>query len=84
MVKIVFYQKYGQNVENEVVRRGSGGGAGQGWTLSTLLGKAVWCTGLCIKPPYITLFLGAIVLQVPTFEAIFWSTTPSDAGDCMC
>lgn len=43
-----------------------------------------WHASLCIKPPYITLFLGENVLQVPTFEAIFWSTTPSYTGECMC
>lgn len=43
-----------------------------------------WRTGLCIKPPYITLFLGENVLQVPTFATIFWSTTPSYTGDRMC
>lgn len=33
--------------------------------------KQLWCAGLCIRPPYITLFLGENVLPVPTFETIF-------------
>lgn len=36
------------------------------------------------NPPYITLFLGEIVFRVPAFQTIFWSTTPSDAGDRVC
>lgn len=84
--KTVFVQKHGQNVENE---GGVGGGsqAREPGEAGLPVLYRVRLRGVLARvsnPPYITLFLEETVFHVPTFETIFWSTTPSDAGDCVC
>lgn len=73
-----------QNMENQLVAGGKVGETGMDGLQMLYRVNPPSCAGLRIKPPYITLFLGENVLQVPTFETISWSTTPSYTGDRMC
>lgn len=61
--KIVFYQKHGQNVENEV--EGGGRVREPGKALS---GKTAWCTGLCIKPTIYNLVSGRDCFPCSSFR----------------
>lgn len=82
--KLLFVQNHGQNLENEVE------GGSQAWEPGKAGLEVLYrvrqhsVLARLSNPPYITLFLEETVFHVPTFETIFWSTTPSDAGDCVC
>jgi hypothetical protein len=82
--KLLFVQNHGQNLENEVE------GGSQAWEPGEAGLEVLYrvrqhsVLARLSNPPYITLFLEETVFHVPTFETIFWSTTPSDAGDCVC
>lgn len=84
MVRIAFYQKHWQDVESDLgvgVRRV---GDGRAWAPDALSGKP---TLVCWPPCQTTIYnlvSGRNVLQGPTFETIFWSTTPSYAGETAC
>lgn len=78
------FQKHGQNVENEAEGRTQAGEPGEAGLQVLYRVRQLGVLACVSNPPYITLFLGEIVFHVPAFETIFWSTTPSDAGDRVC
>lgn len=78
------FQKHGQNVENEVAGGSHAGEPGEAGFQVLYRVRQLGVLARVSNPPYITLFLEESVFPVPTFETIFWSTTPSDAGDCVC
>lgn len=83
MVRTAFHQKHWQDVEKEPAGGVQGGGGDrQGWTSKALSGKPA----LACWPLYQTTIYNLVSGRkcVPTFETIFWSTTPSFTGDCMC